>query len=130
MWLNIFPENLKRLRKERHLTQQQLAKEIGISRSAISMYEKGDREPNFETAEKFADFFNVSLNTLISQGLIDEYIAELRKRQLKLTLFRDANAPDSLLDDALRYALYIHDLWLEKEKNEAKNDKHKESANE
>lgn len=58
-------EIVKALRKERKLTQEEFAKQTKISRSAIGMYESGKREPNFETLEAFADFFNVDMNTLL-----------------------------------------------------------------
>lgn len=62
----MFCDNLKRLRQEKDLTQQKLADLLGISRSAIGMYENGEREPDFETSELIADFFNVRLDELIS----------------------------------------------------------------
>lgn len=62
----MFNDNLKRLRQEKGLTQQKLADLLGISRSAIGMYERGEREPDFETSELIADFFNVRLDELIS----------------------------------------------------------------
>jgi repressor LexA len=62
----MFSDNLKRLRQEKNLTQQKLADLLGISRSAIGMYENGEREPDFETSELIADFFNVRLDDLIS----------------------------------------------------------------
>lgn len=52
------------LRKRSGLSQQQLANATGLTRSAISMYETGKREPDLETLEVFADFFNVDMNTL------------------------------------------------------------------
>ena len=55
---------LQRLRREKHLTQEELGKAIGVSRSTVGMYEQGKREPDFETEEKIADFFNVTLNYL------------------------------------------------------------------
>ncbi len=60
----MFSEQLKKLRKERGLTQEQLASLLKISKSAISMYENGNREPNFETEELIADFFNVNISFL------------------------------------------------------------------
>ena len=61
-----FGENLKALRKARGLTQEEFAKQSGISRSAIGLYESGKREPkNFEMLETIADFFNVDMNTLL-----------------------------------------------------------------
>lgn len=60
-----FSENIKSLRKQRHITQVQLAEKIGVSRSTISMYEMGEREPDFETLEALADVFNVDMAYLI-----------------------------------------------------------------
>ena len=60
----MFSQELKRLRKVSKLTQQQLADKLDLSKSTISMYENGNREPDFETEELIADFFNVDINTL------------------------------------------------------------------
>lgn len=58
---------LKRLRQSAHLTQDQLADKVGISRSAIGMYESGARTPDPDTLALFADFFNVDLDYLIGR---------------------------------------------------------------
>lgn len=53
----MFKEQLKLLRNQKHLSQAQLAKEIGVSSSTIAMWESGEREPkNYETLEIIADF--------------------------------------------------------------------------
>lgn len=65
----LFAETLKRLRKEKGLTQVQLAKALKISKSSISMYENGNREPDFETEELIADFFNVNIAVLRGKEL-------------------------------------------------------------
>ena len=59
-----FPAKLKALREAKQLTQEQLAGYLQISKSAISMYEQGNREPDFETLEAIADFFNADMNYL------------------------------------------------------------------
>ena len=59
---------LKQLRKKHKLTQTQLAKNVGLSFSAISMYERGEREPDFETIERFADYFNVDFNYIMGKS--------------------------------------------------------------
>lgn len=59
-----FSENLKMLRKRYRYSQTQLAEKIGVGRSAISMWEIGDREPDFETLEALADIFNVDMDFL------------------------------------------------------------------
>lgn len=63
----MFKEVFKKLRKEKHLTQSELAAALGISRSAISMYENGEREPDLETLEAIADYFNIDMNQLTGQ---------------------------------------------------------------
>ena len=57
-----FAKVFKSLRTQHKLTQQELATKLGVSRSAIGMYENGEREPDFETLEAIADFFNVSMD--------------------------------------------------------------------
>lgn len=59
-----FAARLKKLRLEEHLTQEELATQLGISRSTLGMYETGKREPDFETLEVIADFFNANMNYL------------------------------------------------------------------
>lgn len=64
----MFSKQLRKLRQSHKLTQIELAKRLGLSYSAISMYERGERQPNFETLEAFADFFNVPMSTLIEKS--------------------------------------------------------------
>jgi transcriptional regulator with XRE-family HTH domain len=52
------------LRDQRGLTQEELATSLGISRAALSHYEKNRREPDTETLSKIADLFHVSLDYL------------------------------------------------------------------
>lgn len=62
--MSTFGITLNRLRKEHGLTQAELGDILGISYSTISMYERGEREPDFETQEAIADYFNVSMDYL------------------------------------------------------------------
>lgn len=52
---------LKKLRREKDVTQEELAAAVGATKSAISMYERGERKPSFEIADALADYFNVSI---------------------------------------------------------------------
>lgn len=61
----MFCDKLKELRKEKNLTQEELAKKVFISRSLIAKYETGVSYPNKENLEKLALFFNVEINDLI-----------------------------------------------------------------
>lgn len=62
-----FQNIFKRLRTSSGLTQVEMAEKLGISRSTIGMYETGAREPDFETLEKIADFFNVDTDYLLGR---------------------------------------------------------------
>lgn len=63
-----FSERLRCLRKERDLSQMDLAKQLSISKSSINMYERGEREPCFETLESIADYFNVDMDYLLGKS--------------------------------------------------------------
>ena len=71
-----FADMLRFLRKRTGLTQAELAQKTGISRSRINNYENGLREPDFETAEAFADFFNVNMDTLMGRVEIKNPVTE------------------------------------------------------
>lgn len=60
-----FQNIFRKLRTSSNLTQSAIAEKIGISRSTIGMYETGAREPDFETLEKIADYFNVDIDFFI-----------------------------------------------------------------
>ena len=61
---------LRYLRKREGLSQVELAKKTGISRSRINNYENGIREPDLETMETFADYFNVNMDTLTGREFL------------------------------------------------------------
>lgn len=95
------PQNrIAELRKNKKLSQAQLAKETGLTRQAVSLYEIGKREPKLETWIKLADFFDVPVSYLqgignsrnyeenvntFKQGLY-ESISENLKGKLKVEL--------------------------------------------
>lgn len=56
---------LKELRKEKRLTQEELAHEIGISKITVLRWENGERQIKLDKAQKLADFFGVSIAHLL-----------------------------------------------------------------
>ena len=66
--MDTFATRLKELRKKAGLSQPQLAKEIGLTKQTVSLWERGVRRPSFETMGDLTDFFNVSLAYLLGQS--------------------------------------------------------------
>lgn len=65
--MNKLGTRLKELREKGGYSQQQLADYLHLSRSTIEMYEHGKRDPNTETKEAIADFFNVNMDYLFGR---------------------------------------------------------------
>jgi len=62
-----FAERLKQLRLQHGLTQKELAKVMGVSSSAVGMWEIGRNEPDYKTLKRLADFFDVSIDYLLGK---------------------------------------------------------------
>lgn len=58
--IEYFGSNLARLRKERGLTQQELAEQLGMNKQTISNIEKGKSYPTFRNLEKISQTLNAS----------------------------------------------------------------------
>ena len=56
---------LKNLREKKHLTQEQLAEHVLVSRQAVSRWETGETQPNTDTLKLLSKEFDVSINTLL-----------------------------------------------------------------
>lgn len=64
-----FNERLKELRLSNNISQVQLAKDIGVSRTMVQIYESGEKEPTLSKLIIISNFFNVSIDYLC--GLTD-----------------------------------------------------------
>ena len=62
--MNIFSERLKELRTEKGIGQVELAKNLGVSKGIISLWETGLREPKLSNLIAIAKFFNVTIDYL------------------------------------------------------------------
>ena len=58
---------LQELRKQKKLSQLKLALDLNMNQNIISRYENGEREADYETLLRFADYFNVSLDYLFGR---------------------------------------------------------------
>ena len=65
----IIGKNIKSYREELHLSQEEVAEYLGVSRELISYYENGRREAQLEKLEKLADLFGIELIILLEKDL-------------------------------------------------------------
>lgn len=62
--LEYFRKNLRKLRKQQNLTQEELASKVRVSPTYIGFIEQGQRDPTIQTADKIARALGVSLSDL------------------------------------------------------------------
>ena len=74
-----FYEKLQQLRKQNHLTQEQLAQQLFVSRTAVSKWESGRGYPNLESLKCISQLFSVSIDELLSNDTLIE-LAETENR--------------------------------------------------
>ena len=65
--MNRFSQNLRRVRCQAGLTQQQLADRLHVTRQSVSSWELGRTEPDFETAGRLAEIFGTSVSSLLGE---------------------------------------------------------------
>lgn len=78
-------EKLQELRKEKGLTQEELAEALFVSRTAISKWESGRGVPNIESLKAISKFFSVSIDELLSGEEILKIADEDNKQKEKHT---------------------------------------------
>ena len=82
-----FKDVLKKLRKQRGLSQARLADELNVSPGLIGMYETGKRKPSFEQLEELADYFNVSIDYLTGKDERSLYYLTPEQAQFAQEMF-------------------------------------------
>lgn len=60
-----FSQRIKQLRKDKHMTQAQVAARIGVTASMVSSYETDIRLPSYEVMVQIADLFGVTVDYLL-----------------------------------------------------------------
>lgn len=84
-----FPNVFKSLRLSAGLTQEELAAELKLSKSTISMYENGNREPDFKTLEIIADYFHVAADYLLGRSKVGGDLEEPEYQDVELLIARN-----------------------------------------
>ncbi|MFC0271089.1 helix-turn-helix domain-containing protein [Metabacillus herbersteinensis] len=107
-----YGDRLRKLRKNKKIESQKKFGEIfGLSESTISMYERAERRPDYETLQKFSDFFNVSIDYIITGKEIanssDEMWKELLDPKAQI-FFKDLQeAPEEKIEELIRFWEFI-----------------------
>lgn len=82
-----FAQNIKALRKEQQITQEQLAEAMGVSAGAIYKWEQAISTPDIEVIMEIASFFNVSVDALVGYRMCssdrDRILQEIKRIKLK-----------------------------------------------
>ncbi|KAI4447287.1 hypothetical protein C823_001806 [Eubacterium plexicaudatum ASF492] len=86
-----FAEKLLTLRKANHLTQEQLAEQLNISRQSVSKWESGQATPELDKIVTLSAIFNVSTDDLLKSSEIDDLSlkTELLQKQQQTMLIRE-----------------------------------------
>ena len=105
-----FSENLRRIRFERHMTQEEFAQLLGTTKQNISRYESGAVSPKISTAQKIADKLGVSLSELNGRTEPVDYfrINDGKSKGLTagLDIVAQQQAQEEIFDDPDRKALF------------------------
>ena len=107
-----FNEKLQQLRKNRGLTQEELAEAIYVSRTAISKWESGRGYPNIESLKALSKFFAVSIDELLT----GEKILDIAEEENKFKISRIKNMVFAILDISVLLFLFLP-LFGEKSDN-------------
>ena len=117
-----FGDNLKRLRKEKELTQETLAEFLGVSFQTISKWERGETYPDITTLPIISRFFDVSIDDLLGvnktreEEKINEYLKlydEMKLKDLTFTFNKFKNAVKEFPNDfpiLIRYMELLYDV--------------------
>ena len=105
----MFGTRLKELRTAHGFTLRQLGKELDISYSSLSNYENGVQQPNYETLEKIATFFNVRLDYLTGKSDIPSFNSLVFNDDIKNIQESYNNAPLIMQE---KFSLILDNLYL------------------
>ena len=98
-----FNQKLQQLRKEKGLTQEQLAKSLYVSRTAISKWELGRGYPSLDSIKDIAKFFDVTIDELLS----NEQLLDFAKQDAKIKTNNLRDLVFGLLDMCVVMLLFL-----------------------
>ena len=65
--METFPERLQKMRERRRISRAIMSELCGLSKSMISKYERGEKQPKLETLVVLSDFFDCSIDYLVGR---------------------------------------------------------------
>ncbi|MEE3343400.1 MAG: helix-turn-helix domain-containing protein [Bacilli bacterium] len=98
---NKFSENLKKIRKEHNLSQEQLADELGVSRQAVSKWESGVAYPEMDKIIAICTKFDLNIDDLLHRDIKEVKGEEASKKKI-----------NSLIDDFLKFITDTTNLFI------------------
>jgi len=115
-----FGKLLRQLRKEKGLTQAELAKLISIGESTVSFYESGKRQPDYETLIRLANIFRVSVDQLLGRQKINTeiYPNHFHNQSLSYLLGEDEAKSLPLAEASITYLTHLKEPTLTKQDRE------------
>lgn len=81
------PENLKRIRKENNLSQEQLAEKLGVSRQAVSKWESGQSYPEMDKVLTICKLFNYNIDELMNENVKE--VSENKQSKINFNKYVD-----------------------------------------
>ena len=100
---NYFNENLYQMRVLKRISQEEVAIYAGITKSAVSKYERGAASPTLDVAKKIAEFFSVTVDYMVSSPNANSEKAHLEYTQaIKFAI--DNNISAQKLIELMKFA--------------------------
>lgn len=93
----MFSNRLKELRSNKHRTQKEIAKDLGVAPTTYASWEQGKREPDQSATLKIANYYGVTLDYLYGRNQTPEWAT--KKDTLELRNFIDQNSEGGMTFD-------------------------------
>lgn len=99
--MTILSERMKSLREGTDITQGDIARRLGVSRSTVGMYERGAREPDVDSINRIASIFDVSVDYLTGRSNDRRPFSSIGKKGVKIPVLGSipAGIPLDMIED-------------------------------
>ncbi|EML1138376.1 TPA: helix-turn-helix transcriptional regulator [Clostridioides difficile] len=104
-------KRLKELRKNKGLTQEQVAKDLKTTKVSIGRYENGSREPSIYFLKNIAEYYNVSVDYLLGKSRTNHYFNISNDKKELLDVF------DKLDSISKKRIIKISKMFLDEDTN-------------